>query len=346
MYLNPQATITAIDLSGEALAVAKERCARSSVGKTVGRDRAAVEFHHLSLYDAAQLPGEFDQINCVGVLHHLPDPTRGLQALAAKLAPGGLIHIFVYGALGRWEIQLMQRAIAMLQKASPSQEANPYRDGVAIGRAIFNSLPEHNRLKKREHERWSMENQRDECFADMYVHPQEIDYTIETLFDLIEASGLEFVGFSNPDYWRLDRLLGQAPDVLERAAALSDRERYRLVELLDPEGATHYEFFLAKPPIAIETWADDDRLAAARPELNPCMDNWPSRCLFNQDYRIIDLNDREFAFLEACAANGADLAAGEPGQTVAELLSAVPGLDLAAVRSLLDRRLLLVSIPA
>jgi hypothetical protein len=268
--------------------------------------------------------------------------------LAAKLAPGGFIHIFVYGALGRWEIQLMQRAIALVQTTpaettSPDQERNPYREGVAIGRAIFGALPENNRLKKREHERWSMENQRDECFADMYVHPQEIDYTIDSLFDLIDASGLTFVGFSNPDYWRLDRLLAKAPEVLARSATLSDRQRYRLVELLDPEGATHYEFFLAKPPIAIETWAEDATLRAARPELNPCMDGWPSRCLFNQDYRIIDLNDREFAFLTACAANGSALAAGEEGQTIGELLAVVPDLDLAAVRSLIDRRLLLLT---
>jgi len=40
----------------------------------------------------------------------------------------------------------------------------------------------------------------------MYVHPQEIDYNIETLFKLIDTSGLEFLGFSNPAYWQKDRL--------------------------------------------------------------------------------------------------------------------------------------------
>ena len=90
-----------------------------------------------------------------------------------------------------------------------------------------------------------MENKRDECFADMYVHPQEIDYNVNTLFDLIESSGLEFVGFSNPQYWDLNRLVGDAPDLMERAKGLSERDRYRLVEVLDPE-LTHYEFFVAQ----------------------------------------------------------------------------------------------------
>ncbi|HBE17769.1 MAG TPA: SAM-dependent methyltransferase, partial [Cyanobacteria bacterium UBA11367] len=79
VHLNPQASVVAIDLSGGALDVARERCRRSGANR--------VEFHHLSLYDVAQIDGEFDLINSVGVLHHLPDPIRGIQALAGKLAP-------------------------------------------------------------------------------------------------------------------------------------------------------------------------------------------------------------------------------------------------------------------
>ncbi|MBC6435562.1 SAM-dependent methyltransferase, partial [Nostoc sp. HG1] len=67
-----------------------------------------------------------------------------------------------------------------------------------------------------------------------------IDYNIETLFELIDASGLEFIGFSNPSFWDLERLLGKAPELVERSQELSDRQLYRLIELLDPE-VTHYE---------------------------------------------------------------------------------------------------------
>merc|ERR1712054_632040 len=90
--------------------------------------------------------GEFDLINCVGVLHHLPDPMAGIKALSKKLAPGGIFHIFVYAELGRWEIQLMQKAISLLQ----TETKGDYKDGVFVGRKIFDSLPENNRLVKRE----------------------------------------------------------------------------------------------------------------------------------------------------------------------------------------------------
>jgi SAM-dependent methyltransferase len=320
VHLNPQADVVGIDLSAGTLAVAKERCQRS------GADR--VEFHQLSLFDVAQLPGEFDLINCVGVLHHTPDPIRGIQELAKKLAPGGLMHIFVYGELGRWEIKLMQQAIALLQ----GDQKGDYKDGVQVGRNIFTALPEHNRLVKREKERWAMENHKDECFADMYVHPQEIDYNVETVFELIDASGLEFMGFSNPKVWQLERLLGKAPDLMARAEGLSDRQRYRLIELLDPETIAHYEFFLGRPPLPKADWSADEILLAAVPERSPCMDNWESGCLFNYDYQVVKLNPTEVGFLKAC-----------DGRKTVDQATKEAGLELEGVRSLVAQHLILLS---
>lgn len=319
VHLNPHAEVVGIDLSAGALTVAKERCQRSGANR--------VEFHHLSLYDVAQVPGEFDLINCVGVLHHLPDPIRGIQALAQKLAPGGLMHIFVYGELGRWEIKLMQQAIALLQHENQGN----YIDGVQIGRQLFATLPETNRLVRREKERWFLENQRDECFADMYVHPQEIDYNINTLFELIDASGLDFIGFSNPNVWRLERLLGHNADLMERAQTLSDRQRYRLIELLDPETITHYEFFLGRSPLPRVDWSIDETLLAAIPERSTCMEGWDSRCLFNYDYQIVNLSEAEWQFLKLCDGN--------QHQTLAQILDQAP-LSLETVRSLLKQQLI------
>ncbi|MFE4105523.1 class I SAM-dependent methyltransferase [Almyronema epifaneia] len=290
VHLNPEAEVVGVDLSAAAIEIARERCRRS------GADR--VEFHNLSLYDIAQIPGQFDLINCVGVLHHLPDPIRGIQAIAPKLSPGGLMHIFVYAALGRWEISLMQQAIALLQ----GDRRGDYRDGVNVGRQVFAALPENNRLVQRERQRWSMENQRDECFADMYVHPQEIDYTIDTLFQLIDASGLDFVGFSNPQYWQVERLLEKAPELMQRLQTLSDRQRYRLIELLDPD-ISHYEFFLSRPPLPRLDWQAEAQLLNAIPERHPCMEGWPSHSVFNYDYQITKLSQPEFEFLQACDQN-------------------------------------------
>lgn len=319
VHLNPQAQVTAIDLSEGALNVARERCRRSGATR--------VEFLQMPLEEAAsQLPGEFDLINCVGVLHHLPNPIAGIQSLAQKLAPGGLFHIFVYGALGRWEIQRMQGAIALLQGG----QRGDYRDGVAVGRELFATLPSDNPLVQREQERWAGENRRDECFADMYVHPCEVDYTIPTLFELIDAAGLEFVGFSNPQFWQLERLLGNSPLLMERAAQLGERDRYQLIENLDPKAVTHYEFFLARPPLERLDWSNDADLLQAILRLHPCLHGWPSRSLFNHDYELVQLSEVEFATLSAC-----------DGVQRVGVIASQTGIDLATIRHLWQQQLII-----
>jgi len=325
VHLNPEATVVGIDLSEGTLAVAKERCKRS------GATRA--EFHHLSLFDADQLEGEFDLINSVGVLHHTSDPIRGIQALANKLAPEGLLHIFVYSELGRWEIRLMQEAIALLQ----GDKRGDYVDGVKIGRELFANLTETNALRRREKERWEMENTQDACFADMYVHPQEIDYNVNTLFELIDASGLEFLGFSNPQIWDLDRLIGKAPDLIERSQNLTERERYRLIEVLDPHTISHYEFFLARPPIPKQTWQVDAELLAAIPEPSPCIYGWKdSPTFFDYNYQLAKISDAEWNFLLACDENHTKQ------QTVAQILQSIEA-SLEDVRSLQKQQIILLS---
>lgn len=321
--LNPQAEVVGVDLSEKALEIAQERSLRSGVIKA---HQAPVNFYHLNLEQADRLEGEFDFINCVGVLHHLPNPIQGIQALAKKLAPGGIFHIFVYAELGRWEIQLMQQAIALLQ----GDKKGDYGDGVQVGRQIFASLPENNPILKQDKERWSLENHRDASFADMYVHPQETDYNINTLFALIEASGLEFIGFSNPLYWQLDRLLGKAPELVARAKNLAQKDQYRLIELLDPT-LTHYEFFLGKAPLELINWSLDERLLSAIPEVQPCLHGWPSKDLFNYDYQPVKLSDLEFEFMQA--SNGL--------LTVREILEKLD-ISLDEVRELQTKQLIIL----
>lgn len=325
VHLNPEASVVGIDLSEGTLAVAKERCQRSGATR--------VNFHHLSLFDADQLEGEFDLINSVGVLHHTADPIRGIQALANKLATGGLLHIFVYGELGRWEIRLMQEAIAILQ----GDQRGDYVNGVKIGRELFANLPENNALRRRETERWELENKQDACFADMYVHPQELNYNVNTLFELIDASGLDFLGFSNPQVWDLNRLLGKVPDLLDRAKHLTERQRYRLIEVLDPHTISHYEFFLARPPIAKQTWQVDAELLAAIPEPSPCIYGWQdSPNFFDYNYQLVRISDLEWKFLLACNDNQ------NKKQTVAQILESVAA-SLEDVRSLQKQQIILLS---
>ena len=91
MLHNPDAEIVAIDLSEKALETAQKRIEKSGIKEQF---RGSITFKHMPLENAVTLEGRFDLINCVGVLHHLPDPNAGIKALSEKLAVGGIMHIF------------------------------------------------------------------------------------------------------------------------------------------------------------------------------------------------------------------------------------------------------------
>jgi SAM-dependent methyltransferase len=93
----PQARVTAVDISGASLRYAHRRCAELGVGN--------IRFLQLDLHNVGELNERFDYVKSCGVLHHIPDPERGLSAIAAVLEPGGVMEIEVYSLVGRAEIE-------------------------------------------------------------------------------------------------------------------------------------------------------------------------------------------------------------------------------------------------
>ena len=89
-HLNPGAEVLGIDISEGALAMARERLQRSGAAAQVSQLRQ----EQRSLLDL-ESEGPFDYINSVGVLHHLDQPESGLRSLAGRLAPEGVLHLFL-----------------------------------------------------------------------------------------------------------------------------------------------------------------------------------------------------------------------------------------------------------
>ena len=83
-YADPAAEIVGIDLTSAA--IARENLA--------GADKVSIRAADL-LDDLGDL-GEFDFVYCQEVLHHTPEPERGLRNLAELLRPGGEIAVYVY----------------------------------------------------------------------------------------------------------------------------------------------------------------------------------------------------------------------------------------------------------
>ncbi len=315
-HLNPGAAVLAVDISAGALAVARERTRRSGAAAQVRELR----IEQRSLLDLAG-EGPFDAINSVGVLHHLDQPLEGLRALAALLRPGGVLHLFLYADGGRWEIHRSQRALGLMGVGMGAE-------GLRLGRELFRVLPEANRLRRHHESRWALDTAADANFADMYLHPQETSYDLTRLLALVEASGLQFAGFSNPEVWDPARLL--EGELLERARALPPRQQWQLVEALDPD-ISHFEFFLSKGPLSPPDWRQDDVLLACGGERNRCLWGWPSTALLGPDLLPLTLEAEDLALMRAVeeAAPGTPLAAvplplsdGERAERARRLISA------------------------
>jgi len=88
------AKVTAIDATPEVIAVAREHAA--AMGLEIDY-RAG---------DVQGLQGQFDLVTCLEVIEHVADPATFLKALAARLAPGGLLILSTPNATG-WSKLLM-----------------------------------------------------------------------------------------------------------------------------------------------------------------------------------------------------------------------------------------------
>ncbi len=287
-HLNPGAEILAVDISAGALDVARERLRRSGGAEQV----RSLRQEQRSLLDL-QDEGVFDYINSVGVLHHLRDPLAGLKALGQRLAPQGILHLFLYADAGRWEIHRTQKALELLDAGTGS-------DGLRLGRELFSDLPETNRLRRTHDQRWALDTQADANFADMYLHPQETSYDLGRLMALIKASGLYFAGFSNPSVWDPARLL--KGELLSRAQALSPADQWALVEQLDPD-ISHFEFFVSAQPIEPWRWPNDKTLLQASGRRQSCLWGWPSKSMLGPDLEPISISDEELSLLRLVDEN-------------------------------------------
>jgi SAM-dependent methyltransferase len=175
------AEITYLDLSARSRAIAEARIA--------ARRLAGIRFLTGSLLDAPDL-GRFDYIDCCGVLHHLPDPQAGFAALAAALAPGGVLGAMVYAPHGRSGVYPLQAALGQLTAGMAPAEK------VATARTVLAALPESHPFRRNtilsDHE------SSDAGLHDLLLHARDVPFTADAVMAAVESAGLAFAGFVPP----------------------------------------------------------------------------------------------------------------------------------------------------
>ncbi|MBM3557739.1 MAG: class I SAM-dependent methyltransferase [Alphaproteobacteria bacterium] len=252
--------IVYLDLSKASRGIAEARVRARGLGN--------VAFHTASLLDLPSLGlGQFDYIDCCGVLHHLPDPAAGLATLAGALAPGGGLGLMVYASFGRAGVYEAQAALRLL---APAELGDAPR--LAIARDYVAGLPRTNPLAKNalvtDHK-----TEGDAGIYDLFLHARDRAYTVPELAALLAGAGLRPTGWIEPV--RYDPLAWLAsPMARKRAEGLAANDAAALAELVTGNLKTHVVYALKGgnsimppspgDPEAIPVWREQDPAALAK----------------------------------------------------------------------------------
>ncbi len=207
---NPRAEIVATDLSEPSLKIAKKRC-------QIHRARN-VAFQRCDLEDESTWPdGEFDLIECYGVLMNLRDPQRALAALRNRLSPRGVLRLMVYPQFSRARVFQLQR-VAKLCGFHAGDRTHPSRF-----RALVKALPKSHPL------RFALtsyaDSKNDAGIVDAYLHAGDRGFTGWQLGALLQQAGLV------PAHW-MHRPWAQ-PDVAAERLSMQARSQSFVLGYLD-----------------------------------------------------------------------------------------------------------------
>jgi SAM-dependent methyltransferase len=231
------AQIVHLDLSGASIAIAKERAAIRKLANIRWVQDSILNIPALDL-------GQFDYINCVGVLHHLDDPDAGLSALKSVLKDRGAIALMVYGAIGRTGVYQMQELLRLSNRGCEEAEK------IAQAKEVLGALPPGN-WYGRAGDMYG-DNQTDAGIYDSLLHTQDRAYTVTELFEwLADRNGLHIelsdVGRGRFPYSPELTLALSASRMRARLPHMSERARCAMSELLMGDITRHTMYLTAGP---------------------------------------------------------------------------------------------------
>jgi SAM-dependent methyltransferase len=195
--------------------------------------------------------GQFDFINCSGVLHHLESTEDGLAVLADALKPDGGMYLMLYGQYGRQSVYDMQQ---LLRTCLPTG-ADP-QTRIDMTRELLKALPESNSWS-RNRAKWVNEISTDAGLFDLLLHSQDRCFTVPQLYQLLDSAGLHLQGFTGDhmaDYDPMDSVTDGR--VQSRLRDLNSRDRQAAGEQLRGNIIKH-EFFVTKQTNAVASLNDE-----------------------------------------------------------------------------------------
>lgn len=213
--------IVASDLSRTSLGL--QRCIARSL------DIDNVEFRRENILEV-KYKNSFDFVSCVGVLHHLPDPPAGFEAVARALKHTGTAEIMVYDQTSRRHSIRMQRILHILDPKRRLSASQRFELALRILRAAG---PHTERPPELEHVlQMAQISPEFRCeLADLISHPQETYYDVASLVAQLHEVGLAVRSWKMPHLFAPEFLLTD-PELQLLSARLDPTDRAHLAHLL------------------------------------------------------------------------------------------------------------------
>jgi len=211
----------------------------SQASRTVCEARAKarglrnIQFLTGSLLDLPSMNiGQFDYIDCTGVLHHLPDPTAGMQALASVLHADGGVGVMLYGEYGRSGVYPLQEMLRTLAPLSMALE-----DRLAMAKRLIRFLPTTNLFRRNPYLNDHVTGG-DAGLYDLLLHSCDRAFTVPQIGKMAAESGLRVVAFLEPVRYEPATYMSD-PVIARQTSSLPLLERAAFAERLAGNLRTH-----------------------------------------------------------------------------------------------------------
>lgn len=252
----PNTQIVYLDISHNSMEIAKKRAEI--------RNLTNIQFIHGSILQLAELGLEhFDLIECTGVLHHLASPTKGLEALASVLNATGAISIMLYAKYGRTGVYMLQDAMRQFTPIAKNKQDQVERCKRLIKSVNPSNLAISGMLKSARQE---INDNQDVGIFDLFLHPQDVCYTVPEIYTLARNVNLQVTAFT-ANFSDGGRLIYNPRSYIHDSQLLQDvlklplENQQAIAEILNGKISRH-AFFLSKQPAQKINMRDDSVIPA------------------------------------------------------------------------------------
>ena len=175
--------VTYLDISRASMDIAQRRAEIRGLTNIDWIQASLLELPNLGI-------GPFDYIDCAGVLHHLPSPQAGLEAICSVLADDGVMGLMVYAKYGRTGVYQMQEMLRLMNRFETTAEAK-----IENARRALRSLPETNWYKRGDQFFVENDQSSDSDIYDLLLHSTDQAYSVPELYELLGTCNLHLSCF-------------------------------------------------------------------------------------------------------------------------------------------------------